>query len=109
MVFSSLFINDNAEAVFHKNYVRRGSIFDDGEAGILLNEYAMDALINETIGLLEGLQIRQAKGYMYVDELEVDYNDGTIGKDMMRIKHNPNFIQPKKQNNYAIYFEGKKL
>lgn len=101
--------NDNSKAVFHRNYVRKGSIFDDGEAGILLNESAMNALVNETIELLRGLQIRQAKGYMYVDELEVDYNSGSIGKDMMRIKHTPSSIQSKKQERYAVYFEGKEL
>lgn len=98
----------NEKAVYHKNYVRKGTIFDDGEAGILLNEYAVDALVNETIALLEGLQIRQAKGYMYVDEVTVDYNDGSSGRDMMRIKHNPGKEQSeKKDKKYAIYFEGK--
>jgi len=101
--------NSDAEAAFHNNYVRRGSIFDDGEAGILLNESAMDALVNETIELLRGLQIRQAKGYMYVDDVEVDYNNGSVGKDMMRIKHTPSSIQSKKQEDYAVYFEGKEL
>ena len=105
----SLGNNNDVEAVFHNNYVRRGSIFDDGEAGILLNESAMDALVNETIELLKGLQIRQAKGYMYVDEVEVDYNNGSVGKDMMRIKHTPSSIQSKKQEGYAVYFEGKEL
>lgn len=105
----SLGKTNDAEATFHNNYVRRGSIFNDGEAGILLSESAMDALVNETIELLRGLQIRQAKGYMYVDDVEVDYNNGSVGKDMMRIKHTPSSIQSKKMEGYAVYFEGKEL
>ncbi len=98
---------DSAEAIYHDNYVRRGAIFDIGEEGILLNDQAIDILVNETLSRLRNLNIRQAKGYMYVDSVEVDYNDGSGGKDMLRIKTNPGSIKiDKGDSKYAKYFEG---
>jgi hypothetical protein len=98
---------DQAKAVYHSNYVRRGAIFDIGEEGILLNDQAIDILVNETLSRLRNLNIRQAKGYMYVASVEVDYNDGSGGKDMLRIKTNPGSIKiDKGDSKYAKYFEG---
>jgi len=97
---------DKAEAVYHENYVRNGSIYDIGEAGILLNDEALDILVKETLNLLENLTIRQAKGYMYVDSIEVDYNDGIKAKDMMRIKRNGTVNFSKNDMKYAKYFVG---
>jgi hypothetical protein len=94
------------KATYHKNYVRRGAIFKTGEAGILLNEDALDVLINITLDLVRSVNIKQAKGYMYVDEITVDYNDGSTGRNMMRIKHSPSSIQCVKETPYAVYFEG---
>ena len=74
------------KAVFHSNYVRQGTIFEEGEAGILLDNTAIDILVKHTLSMLEELNIKQAKGYMYVDAVEVDYNDSN---KMMRIKRNP--------------------
>jgi hypothetical protein len=96
----------NAKATYHSTYVRRGSIYNYGEAGILLNEQAIDVLVKETLSLLENLSIRQAKGYMFVDEVEIDYNDGNSGKDMMRIKRDVSLISNAKEGKYAVYFEG---
>jgi len=99
--------SDHAEAVYHSNYVRRGAIFDIGEEGILLNDQAIDILVNETLDRFKNLTIRQAKGYMYVDSVKVDYNDSTSGKDMLRIKTNPSTIRNHKGTaEYAKYFEG---
>ena len=97
---------DQAKAEYHSNYVRRGSIFDAGEAGILLNDQAIDVLVNETLERIRNLSIRQAKGYMYVDSIEFDYNDGSSGKDMMRIKTNSGSNVDKGGREYAKYFEG---
>lgn len=103
----SLSEDNKAQATYHKNYVRQGSIFDEGEQGILLNDAAIDSLINQTLELIKNLSIRQAKGYMYVDEIEVDYNDGGT-KSMMRIKHSAEQIEPEKNGqNYAVYYEGR--
>lgn len=104
--------NELAKATYHENYVRRGAIFDEGEAGVLLNDDALDVLVNETISLVESLSIRQAKGYMYVDTVEVDYNDGGA-KEMIRIKRTESEyhlnIKDKKTayDKYAVYYKGK--
>jgi hypothetical protein len=104
----SLSENKEAKAIYHENYVRRGSIFDEGEQGILLNDAAIDELVNQAIELIKILSIRQAKGYMYVDDVLIDYNDSYIAKDMFRIKKDESSIQPTKNTNkYAVYYEGK--
>jgi len=98
-----------AEAIYHENYVRKGSIFTNdkhGEAGILLNDNAINVLVNQMQYLLENLSIRQAKGYMYVDLIEVDFNDSASAKDMFRIKRNPGDTVDSKNTTYAVYFEG---
>jgi len=91
------------EATFHANYVRRGTIFEEGEAGILLNDAAIQILVEQTLQMTRELSIRQAKSYMYVDELEVDYNDST---KMMRIKHN-GAVAEQPESAYASYFYAK--
>jgi len=97
---------DKAEAVYHSNYVRRGSIYNIGEEGILLNDEAINIVVNETLKLFKNLVIRQAKGYMYVDEIEVDYNNGKTAQDMMRIKRTDNTNNSKGEMKYAQYFIG---
>ncbi|USE82209.1 type I-Fv CRISPR-associated protein Cas7fv [Acinetobacter tibetensis] len=90
------------KAVFHPNYVRKGTIFEEGEVGILLDNTAIDILVNETLNLLRELSIKQAKGYMYVESVEVDYNDSN---KMMRIKRSPEQANLEPQMDYAVYFE----
>ncbi|MFP0547472.1 type I-Fv CRISPR-associated protein Cas7fv [Acinetobacter baumannii] len=90
------------KAIFHKNYVRKGTIFNEGEVGILLDNTAIDILVKETLTMLEELVIKQAKGYMCVDTIEVDYNDS---HKMMRIKRHPDQVNPEPQADYALYFE----
>lgn len=92
------------KATFHTNYVRRGTIFDEGENGILLNQDAMKALVQFTLSLIAELSIRQAKSYMYVDEMVIDYNDSN---KMMRIKRDESEISSQPQTDFAIYFEAK--
>lgn len=94
----------NPRAIFHPNYVRKGTIFEVGEAGILLNGDAIQVLIETTLEMLRNLSIRQAKSYMYVEELVVDYNNSN---QMMRIKRTPDQIAPQLENNFATYFENK--
>ncbi len=98
--------SDHVGVTYHKNYTRRGSIFNEGEQGVLLNESAIDILVKKTLELIEKLSIRQAKGFMYVDDIEIDYNDGS-GKNMMRIKHSIGKCEPEKNQNYAVYYQGK--
>jgi hypothetical protein len=90
------------KAIFHKNYVRKGTIFNEGEVGVLLDNTAIDILVNETLSMLRELVIKQAKGYMCVDTLEVDYNDS---HKMMRIKRHPDQANSEPQIDYAVYFE----
>lgn len=90
------------KAIFHANYVRKGTIFEEGEVGILLDNTAIDILVNETLNLLRELSIKQAKGYMYVESVEVDYNDSN---KMMRIKRSPEQANLEPQMDYAVYFE----
>jgi hypothetical protein len=91
----------NPKAIFHENYVRSGTIFEEGEVGILLNQDAIQALANYTIELIRDLSIRQAKSYMYVDEVIVDYNDSN---KMMRIKRNAGAISVEAESQFATYF-----
>lgn len=92
------------EATFHKNYVRNGTIFEEGENGILLNQDAIRILVETTIQKIKELSIRQAKSYMYVDEVTVDYNDSI---KMMRIKRDPSQTEEEPKSDYAVYFYAK--
>jgi len=94
----------NPEATFHPNYVRKGTIFEEGEMGILLNQDAIRALVVETLRMISELSIRQAKSYMYVDSVEVDYNDS---HKMMRIKRDPGSTAAQAESEYAVYFYAK--
>lgn len=91
------------KATFHANYVRLGTIYEQGEAGILLDDTAIDILVKTTLEMIQELVIRQAKGYMYVDCVEVDYNDSN---KMMRIKRHGE-TSPTPTTNYAVYFQAK--
>lgn len=95
--------NLNPIATFHDNYVRSGTIFEEGENGILLNQDAMQILVNTIIDIIKNLSIKQAKGYMYIDEVELDYNDSN---KMMRIKRGDS-TNPQKNNDFATYFYAK--
>ena len=91
-------------ATFHANYVRAGTIFEEGEVGILLDKVAIDILVTETIRMVTELSIKQAKGYMYVDSILVDYNDS---HKMMRIKRAESDISEMPSAEYATYFYAK--
>ena len=94
----------NPTATFHANYVRAGTIFEEGEVGILLDRVAIDILVKETIRMVTELSIKQAKGYMYVDSVLVDYNDS---HKMMRIKRAESDISEMPNAEYATYFYAK--
>lgn len=94
----------NPTATFHENYVRMGVIFEEGEAGILLNDDAITILVNVMLEKIKNLVIRQAKGYMYTTSVVVDYNDS--GR-MMRIKQDEGSICEEKLSEFATYFAQK--
>ena len=91
-------------ATFHANYVRNGTIFEEGEAGILLNNDAVQAVVEYALEQISELSIRQAKSYMYVDSMVVDYNDSS---KMMRIKRDESDISEQPDSEYAVYFYAK--
>jgi hypothetical protein len=93
-------------ATFHENYVRAGTIFEEGENGILLNNDAIQILVEHTIERIFELSIRQAKSYMYVDEVTIDYNNSN---KMMRIKRRggEDLIDDEPDADYAVYFYAK--
>lgn len=93
--------DENIRAIYG-NYYRVGSIFKESEVGILLNENAIDFLVNVMIDKIESLSINQAKGYLNVNSVTVDYNDS---KKMMRIIETPEYINNKKTGKYAIYYK----
>lgn len=94
----------NPQATFYPNYVRKGTIFEEGEVGILLNDDAIKALVEHTLERISELSVRQAKGYVYVDNVLVDYNDSN---KMMRIKRNESEISEKPESAFAVYFYAK--
>jgi hypothetical protein len=100
----SLDPSKSPKATFHPNYVRAGTIFEEGERGILLDGVAIDILVKETLRMINELSIRQAKGYMYVDSVLVDYNDS---HKMMRIKRSEGSISEEPESEYAVYFYAK--
>lgn len=100
----SLDSSRSAKVTFHKNYVRNGTIFEEGENGILLNNDAVAIVIEETLNKIRNLYIRQAKSYMYVDDLIIDYNNSN---KMMRIKNDESSIISTLEGEYANYFYAK--
>lgn len=95
------FNNDkNPKAVFSTNYVRKGAIMKEGEAGVLLNDDAIDLIVTEILDRISNIYLKQSKGYLVVNELEVDYNAGRP----MRIKTAPQTIDSNKSLDYEIYY-----
>lgn len=93
--------NMQPKAVFYPNYVRVGTIFEEGEAGILFNDDALKLLVNTILKKLQDLIIRQAKSYMYVDQMVIDYNNSN---KMMRIKRDESDISSNPSDDFARYF-----
>ena len=103
-IIQSLDDEAQPEVTFHANYVRKGTIYEEGEVGILLNNTAVKVLIEHTLTMISELSIRQAKSYMYVDEILVDYNDS---HKMMRIKRDESEISEQPASDFARYFYAK--
>lgn len=96
--------NKNPKAQFANNYVRINAISQAGEAGILLNNDAIELLTEEMLELIKNLFISRTRAYVKVDELLIDYNDGQT----MRIKKDISLINKNKEGKeYAMYYEAK--
>jgi hypothetical protein len=89
------------KVTFNEFYVRKGTIFSEGEAGLLLNNDAIAILVDVMLNMVEELSIQQAKGWMTVTNLIVDYNGSS---QMMRIKRNPDDIDQDADEEYAQYY-----
>lgn len=89
-------------ATFGANYCRVGTIFNQGEVGILLNDDAIHVLVQEMLRRLTSLFIKQSKGYLYVDAVELDYN---ASDKPMRVKKGGFDTASEKDGVYATYFE----
>lgn len=96
---------EDAKAEFVTNAVRKGAFVKEGEAGLLLNDAAMDVVIQETLELLRTLYVRQAKGFLRVDEVLVDYNAGHA----FRILKDPSVAVTEKREPYAVYYRDETL
>lgn len=91
----------NPEAVFSNNYVRINSISKTGEAGLLLNDDAIDLIVSEIINIIKDLYISRSRAYVEVKTMIVDYNDGKP----LRIKYSKEDIDKVKNNHYAVYYK----
>lgn len=83
-------------------YSRIGSIYDELEVGILLNDDGVRVLVDLMIEMVEELGFKQAKGWMSVDNVLVDYNDS---KTMMRVKKKPDEINEDINGAFAVYYK----
>jgi hypothetical protein len=90
----------NPVATFHPAYARTGTIFNDTECGILLNDDAVEILVDYILDEIANLEIVQGRGYMVVRGITVDYNTGK----MMRIKYDSSSISEVRTEPYAEYF-----
>ena len=84
------------------SYYRVGSIFNEPEEGILLNHGAIKVLVNIMIEMIEELSINQAKGWMRVESIDLDYNNSN---KMMRIINSPEETEEYKKEDFAIYYK----
>ena len=92
--------NHNAKADFVTQAIRLGTFARHGEAGILLNQDAIDVIVKEVIDMIASLFVRQGKGYLRVTKLVVDYNT----TQPLRIEQNSDFAEEKGENMYAMYY-----
>lgn len=94
--------NGKNAVVEYGNFVRVGTIYNESEKGLLLNDSAVSILVDLMIEMIEELSIKQAKGWLSVSSIEIDYNDST---SMMRIVKAPHTINEEKEKNYAVYYK----
>lgn len=90
--------------VEYGDFVRVGTIYDEPEKGLLLNEAAVSILVDLMLEMIEDLSIKQAKGWLSVSSMEVDYNDSS---SMMRIIKDPQAVTEEKESKFAVYYHKK--
>lgn len=95
--------NKNVDCEYGEFY-RVGSIYQELEKGIRLNQAAIKELVKLQIEIIQDLSINQSKGFLKVDSIEVDYNDS---KKMFRIEKDKLNINSEDNVDYAIYYKKK--
>lgn len=97
-------VNGSKVNVEYGDFIRVGSIYNEPEKGLLLNEDAVSILVELMIEMIEELSIKQAKGWLSVSSFDIDYNDS---KSMMRIIKDPQSVETEKDTEYAVYYSKK--
>ena len=91
------------------NYVRKlpynASVSDEGEAGLMLNDKAIDVVILEFLRRISNLFITRSRGYLRVNSIAFDYNDGSA----MRIEDNREHACEVREKAYWVYYEDKAM
>lgn len=85
---------------FSACWVKKGSLAEVGEAGFLLNEDAQQIYIDWALERLGSLCIKQAGGWLAVQNVVADYNSGKH----FRIKDDFNNARQQKSESFAIYY-----
>lgn len=93
--------NMNPVAEYNECWVRDGSLMAIGEAGILLNNDALFILVKYFEKLLISLFIHQARGWMQIDDLKMDFNDS--GK-RFRMKPNDSLAEDFSGKKFVVYY-----
>lgn len=91
------------------NYVRRlpykATVSYEGEAGLMLNDKAIDVVVLEFLRRISNLFITRSRGYLRVNSIAFDYNDGSA----MRIEDNREHACEIRDKAYWVYYEDKEM
>lgn len=96
---------EEIDVLASNNFVRKmpykSSVSSEGEAGLLLNDKAIDVLVTEFFRRLLNLFITRSRGYLRVKSVIVDYNDGYA----MRIENGVEYACKVRNKPYWLYYE----
>jgi hypothetical protein len=87
--------NNEGIKVTYGIYKRINSVSKGGEIGLLLNEEAIDALVEVTLDKLSNLQIMKNKGFLVSDNVKVRYNQSIFSEEIESVE---------KTSKYAEYY-----
>ena len=89
------------QARFVKKAVRIGAVSKVGDAGIVLNDDAIRVVVGQISELIQGLCIRQGKGYLQVTDVTVDFNSGNR---VFRSEATPTIADGQGLGPFAVYY-----
>lgn len=101
-------IDTNLISVDSSNNFLRNNPFGDpisqeGEAGLVLNDTAIDVIVWEMLYRLATLNIVKTKGFLRTESINFDFNDGMP----MRILRDPIYENKIRQSSYWTYYTSK--